>query len=48
MGPFLFKDGHEDEVELVEERSLGFDAILCARGLDNEVNDEISNAYQPF
>ena len=43
MGPFLLEDGDEDEVELVQECSLGFEGLFGARGLDDEVDDEVSD-----
>lgn len=44
MRPFLFKDRNEDEVELIEEGSLGLQRLFCARRLNDEADHEISNA----
>jgi hypothetical protein len=44
VGPLLFEDRDEDEVELIEEGSLGFEGFFRARGLDYEADDEVTNA----
>ena len=44
VGPFLLEDRYQYEVQFVEERPLGFEALLSARALDDEVDYEISNA----
>jgi hypothetical protein len=43
--PFLLEDGDKDEVEFIEERSLGFEGIFRARGLDDKADHEVSNAW---
>lgn len=42
--PFLLEYGNEDEVELVEEGSLFAQAFFGAGGLDDEIDDKVSNA----
>lgn len=42
--PFLFQDGHKDEVELVEECAVGVEALFIVRQLDDEACDEVANA----
>lgn len=44
VGPFLLQYGYEDEVQLVEEGALRFQALLCARALDDEVDHEVAYA----
>lgn len=44
--PFLLENGDEDQVELVEERLLRSQGFVGARALDNELYDEIANAWE--
>ena len=46
MRPFLFKDRHEDEVELVEQSAFAFKLLLRIRILDDKIDDEIADAYE--
>lgn len=43
--PFLLQDGNEDEVQLVQEDSLGPQRLFRSGTLYDETNDEISNAW---
>lgn len=43
--PFLLEDGDEDQVELVEKRSLAFETLFRARALDDEAHDEVTDPY---
>jgi len=43
--PFLLENRDKDEVEFIEERSLGFEGLFRARGLDDKVDHEVSNAW---
>jgi len=43
--PFLLQYRDEDQVQLVQESSLGSKLLFGAGGLDDEVNDEVSNSY---
>ena len=45
MRPLLLQDGDQDEVELVEQGAVGPEALLGARGLDDEVDDEVADSY---
>ena len=45
MGPLLLQDGDEDEVELVEEGTLGAAGIVVVGELDNKVDDKVTDAY---
>jgi hypothetical protein len=47
MWPFLLEDGDEDEVELVDEGSLGFKGFFGTRGLDNEADNEVADSWPP-
>jgi hypothetical protein len=47
MRPFLLEDGDEDEVELVDEGSLGFKGFFGARGLDDEADNEVADSWTP-
>lgn len=42
--PFLLQDGDEDEIELVEQGSLGSQGLLGAGALEDEGDDKIANA----
>ena len=42
--PFLLEDGDQYEVQFVEKCSLGFQVLLGARALDDEVDHKIPNA----
>ena len=44
MGPFLFENGHENEVEFIQKRSLALQIIFGARTLDDKVDDKIANS----
>ena len=44
MRPLLLQYGDEDQVELVQEGSLGLEGLLGARALDDELDDEVSDA----
>ena len=43
MWPFLLENRHQNEVELVEKSSLGFEALLRAGALNDEIDHEISD-----
>jgi hypothetical protein len=43
--PFLLEDGDEDEVQLVQQGTLGAQALFGAGELDDEVDDEVANAW---
>ncbi|MBE7179919.1 MAG: hypothetical protein INR71_01720 [Terriglobus roseus] len=45
MRPLLLEDGDEDEVELVEEGALLPEALFGLRRLDDEVDDEVADAW---
>lgn len=45
MRPFLLEDRDEDKVQLVEECSLGFERLFGARGLDDEVDDKVTDPF---
>ena len=45
MGPFLLKNGHKNEVEFVQKRSLALEIFFGARTLDNEVDDKVANSF---
>lgn len=42
--PFLLEDGDEDEIELVEQGSLGSQGLLGAGALEDEGDDKVANA----
>ena len=44
--PFLLQDGHEDQVELVEERLLRAEGLFGARALNDELDDEVTDSCQ--
>ncbi len=44
MGPFLFEDGNEDEVEFIQEGALTLEALFRARCLNDEIDNEVANA----
>lgn len=43
----MLEDRDEDEVELVDEGSLGFEGFFGARGLDDEADNEIADSLTP-
>jgi len=43
--PFLLQDRHKNQVELVEERALGVQALLGAGEFDDEVDDKVPDTY---
>ena len=42
--PLLLEDRDKDEVELIEEGSLGFEGFFGAGGLDDEADHEVANS----
>ena len=44
MGPFLLEDRHEDEVELVEQSTMGPKRLIRVGARDDGVDDEVSDA----
>jgi hypothetical protein len=44
--PFLLEDGDEDEVEFVQQGAVGAAAIVVVRELDDEVDDEVADAWR--
>ena len=43
MRPFLLEYGDENEVEFIDEGSLGSQGLFRAGGLDDKVDHEVSN-----
>lgn len=46
MRPLLLQYGDEDEIELVQQGAFGAAAIVIVGELDDEVDDEVANAYK--
>lgn len=46
MRPFLLQDGDEHEIQLVEEGPVCLEGLLGVRSLDDEVDDEVANAWK--
>ena len=47
MGPFLLEKGHQDQIQLVDKRSLCLETLFCGRARDDEVDDKVAYAYMP-
>lgn len=45
MGPFLLQNRNEDEIELVEEGALGAAGVVIVGELNNEVDNEVADAW---
>jgi hypothetical protein len=45
VGPLLLQDGHQDKVQLVEQGAFGAATIVVIRELEDEVDDEVANAW---
>lgn len=43
--PFLLENGHKNQIQLVDERSLRFQTLLRIRTRDDEVHHKVSYAY---
>lgn len=43
MRPLLLEDGDEDQVELVDQSSFLAQALVRARHLDDELDDEVTD-----
>jgi hypothetical protein len=44
--PFLLEDRDEDEVELVQQSAVGAAAVVVVGELDDEVDDEVADAWR--
>jgi hypothetical protein len=42
--PLLLEDRDKDEVELIDEGSLGFEGFFGPGGLDDEADHEVANS----
>jgi len=42
--PFLLEDGHQNQVQLVDQSSLRFGAVFGRGICDNEVDNEVTDA----
>jgi hypothetical protein len=43
--PFLLKNRNENKVQLIEERAIDLGAVFVVRLLEDEVDDEIADAW---
>lgn len=43
--PFLLENGDEDQVQLVEECTVGLEGLLGARACEDLLDNEVSNAW---